>query len=402
MVQTIKPVGFSQTWTFFEGEWHEGNVPIMGPRTHAAWLGSSVFDGARAFEGVAPDLDLHCARVNQSAINFMSEARRRYRDLAGAGARGHRPFRGQRRALHPADVLGARRAAAAACCSIRRRRTGACASTRRRCRKPTGFAITLSPFRRPTMECAPVDAKAACLYPNNSRALIEAQSRGFDNCLVLDMLGNVAEFANSNVFMAKDGVVFTPVPNGTFLNGITRQRVIELLRGDGVTVVESDRCAMPISRQPTKSSQPAISPRSLPITRIDDRALQPGPFYTQGAQALLGLCPRLSGNSGKVSSAEGARQGSGPVQHQFGVGQVGKARPMRAFEIFAAARFGKNAGETGEPARSHRQGLKSCRVGSGPGRWRRRIARSRRCRGNRSVASPAARSIRGGCASATG
>jgi branched-subunit amino acid aminotransferase/4-amino-4-deoxychorismate lyase len=40
----------------------------------------------------------------------------------------------------------------------------------------------------------------------------------------LDMLGNVAEFGNSNVFMAKDGVVYTPAPNGTFLNGIARQR----------------------------------------------------------------------------------------------------------------------------------------------------------------------------------
>jgi branched-subunit amino acid aminotransferase/4-amino-4-deoxychorismate lyase len=45
-------------------------VPIMGPRTHGLWLGSTVFDGARAFEGVTPDLDRHCARVNQSAINF--------------------------------------------------------------------------------------------------------------------------------------------------------------------------------------------------------------------------------------------------------------------------------------------------------------------------------------------
>lgn len=54
----------------FFGAWHEGNVPIMGPRTHGAWLGSTVFDGARAFEGVAPGLDLHCARVNHSARNF--------------------------------------------------------------------------------------------------------------------------------------------------------------------------------------------------------------------------------------------------------------------------------------------------------------------------------------------
>ena len=63
----VAQAGWSKTWTFFEGDWHEGNMPIMGPRTHAAWLGSSVFDGARAFEGVTPDLDLHCARVNDSA-----------------------------------------------------------------------------------------------------------------------------------------------------------------------------------------------------------------------------------------------------------------------------------------------------------------------------------------------
>ena len=59
--------GWTKTWTFYEGDWHEGNVPIMGVRDHAAWLCSSVFDGARTFEGVSPDLDLHCARVNASA-----------------------------------------------------------------------------------------------------------------------------------------------------------------------------------------------------------------------------------------------------------------------------------------------------------------------------------------------
>ena len=60
----------SATWTFFEGDWHEGNVAIMGPRTHAAWLGSMVFDGARAFDGLAPDLDRHMARINESARRF--------------------------------------------------------------------------------------------------------------------------------------------------------------------------------------------------------------------------------------------------------------------------------------------------------------------------------------------
>ena len=44
--------GWSDTWTWIDGTWHEGNPPIMGPRTHASWLGSSVFDGARFFDGV--------------------------------------------------------------------------------------------------------------------------------------------------------------------------------------------------------------------------------------------------------------------------------------------------------------------------------------------------------------
>src|SRR6516162_71041 len=58
---------WSETFTFLDGEWLEGNRAIVGPRTHAFWLGSSVFDGARAFEGVTPDLDKHCARLNRSA-----------------------------------------------------------------------------------------------------------------------------------------------------------------------------------------------------------------------------------------------------------------------------------------------------------------------------------------------
>ncbi len=58
---------WSKTWTYIDGEWVDGNPPVVGPRSHALWLGSCVFDGARAFEGVAPDLDMHCARVNDSA-----------------------------------------------------------------------------------------------------------------------------------------------------------------------------------------------------------------------------------------------------------------------------------------------------------------------------------------------
>ena len=109
---------------------------------------------------------------------------------------------------------------------------------------------------------------------------MEAQARGFNNCLLLDMLGNVAEFGNSNVFMAKDGVVCTPAPNGTFLNGITRQRVIDLLRGNGVTVIEATLSYADFLGADEIFSSGNFA-KVAPVIRIDDRSLQPGPFYNQ-------------------------------------------------------------------------------------------------------------------------
>ncbi len=149
--------------------------------------------------------------------------------------------------------------------------------------KPVGSAITLSPFRRPTADTAPVGAKAGCLYPNNARALIEAANRGFDNCLMRDMLGNIAEFGTANVFMARDGVVETPVANGTFLNGITRQRVIALLREAGVPVVEKTLSYADFQAADEIFSSGNYAKLS-PVTRIDDRSLQPGPFYRQARE----------------------------------------------------------------------------------------------------------------------
>ncbi|MGA7803402.1 branched-chain amino acid aminotransferase [Bradyrhizobium sp.] len=270
---------YSRTWTFFEGDWHEGNAPIMGPRTHAAWLGSVVFDGARAFEGTAPDLDRHCARVNQSATNF------KLKPIVETGAWIELAREGIARfdagaELYIRPMYWAENGSGGGVLFDPETTNWCLCLYEAPMPQPTGLAITLSPFRRPTMECAPVDAKAACLYPNNSRALIEAASRGFNNCLMLDLLGNVAEFGNSNVFMAKDGVVYTPAPNGTFLNGITRQRVIDLLRGDGVTVIETT-LRYEEFRQADEIFSSGNFAKLAPVTRIDDRALQLGPFYTR-------------------------------------------------------------------------------------------------------------------------
>jgi branched-chain amino acid aminotransferase len=279
----FKPAVFSKTWTFFDGDWHDGNAPIMGARTHAAWLGSMVFDGARAFEGVTPDLDLHCARVNRSAESFQLKALLSVEEWIALAREGLRRFDKQDelyiRPMYWAETgsLGGVRhdpESTRWCLTIYQASMP----------KPTGGSLTLSPFRRPTLECMPLEAKAGCLYPNNARAIIEAQSRGFDNCLMRDMLGNVAELGTANVFMAKDGVVHTPAANGTFLNGITRQRVIKLLREDGVTVVETTLSYADFQGADEIFSTGNFSKVS-PYTRIDDRALQPGPFYRK-ARAL--------------------------------------------------------------------------------------------------------------------
>lgn len=99
--------------------------------------------------------------------------------------------------------------------------------------------LTTTSFRRPVLADNVVNAKAGCLYPNNARMLLEAKTKGFDNALVADAMGNVAETATANVFMVRDGVVYTPIPNGTFLAGITRARHIKNMRENGITVVET-------------------------------------------------------------------------------------------------------------------------------------------------------------------
>jgi branched-chain amino acid aminotransferase len=273
----------SGTWTFFEGQWHEGNVQIMGSRTHAAWLASMVFDGARFFEGVAPDIDLHCARVNRSAKAMgldptqepgaIVELVREGAKKCGSDAALYvRPMYwgigdGPSAILPDPDDVGF-------CHCLYEMPLP----------ETNGLSVTSTWVRHPSIENAPTDAKAGCLYPSNWRALRDAHSRGFDNALVCDGLCNVAETATSNVFMAKYGVVKTPIANGSFLNGITRQRVIALLRAIGVSVLETTlRYDDFLAADEIFTSGNAA--KVMPVIRIDSRDLLPGPFYTEARKA---------------------------------------------------------------------------------------------------------------------
>jgi len=224
--------------TYFEGQWQRGDAMIMRAADHGSWLGTTVFDGARRFDGLTPDLEAHCARVNRSAEALMITPTKSTAEMVEIIREGlsHYPkeapiyIRPMYWAIE-GDELGI---------VPRPNATGFAVSLEEIPMAPPEAATTLTRtrFRRPVLEDNVVNAKAGCLYPNNARMLAEARAKGFGNALVADAMGNVAESASANVFMVRDGELFTPIPNGTFLAGITRARHMANLRGAGMKVHE--------------------------------------------------------------------------------------------------------------------------------------------------------------------
>ncbi|MCJ8310923.1 MAG: branched-chain amino acid aminotransferase [Rhizobiaceae bacterium] len=283
---------FSETWTYMDDAWHEGNVPVVGAREHAFWLGSSVFDGARAFEGVTPDLDLHCARVNKSAEALGLKPTKTDQEIYDLCREGVAKF-DKDAALYIRPMYFATQGGPLAVAALPESTKFLLSIYVTPMPSPTaGLTVTVSPFRRPTQECMPLDAKAGCLYPNNARALVEANSRGFQNAILLDFLGNVAELATANIFMVKDGVVFTPAANGTFLSGITRHRVISLLDEAGYDVRQTTLKIADFEEADEIFSTGNMA-KVMPVIKFQERDLQPGPvaakardLYWQYAHAI--------------------------------------------------------------------------------------------------------------------
>ncbi|MEM9796731.1 MAG: branched-chain amino acid aminotransferase [Pseudomonadota bacterium] len=262
--------------TWFDGTWHDGDAMVMRAADHGIWQGSSVFDGARRFEGVTPDLEKHCARVNRSAEALMVKpvlTPEQMVELFHEGLEGFAPgeavyIRPMYWAIHGSDVGVAP--------SDVETGVALCLETVPMPAAEATTTLTTTRFRRPVLEDAVCDAKAGCLYPNNARMLVEARSKGFGNALVADAMGNVAESATSNVFIVKDGEVFTPVANGTFLAGITRARHMENLAADGVAVHETV-----LSFDDVRDADEVFLSGNLakvtPVTAFDDRQYQVGP-----------------------------------------------------------------------------------------------------------------------------
>jgi branched-chain amino acid aminotransferase len=262
------------TLTYSRGAWFIGNPPLLGPHAHSVWLGSAVFDGARAFDGCAPDLDLHCDRVVRSARMMGLDPVLTGPEITELAWDGISRFPAGTH-LYICPLFYADRGFVLPDPASTQ---FALTVTLSPLAEPTGFSATVSSFRRPDPSMAPTGAKAACLYPNVARAYREALQKGFDIGVSLDPEGNVAEFSFTNLFCVKGGRAFTPAPNGTFLNGLTRQRVIQLLRDDGLTVEETT-----LTVQDVKSADEVFATGNYQkvswCRRIDDAAFAKGPVY---------------------------------------------------------------------------------------------------------------------------
>lgn len=262
--------------TYFEGRWHDGDVPVMRAADHGSWLGTNVFDGARYAHGVTPDLLAHCERVNASARAFMIEPTVTAEDMVEIVKEGLESYP-KKAAVYIRPMYWAIDGGPSVVLT-KPGRTGFAVCLEEIPLAPPEATVTLgrTRFRRPTIESALVNAKAGALYPNNARMLAEVQARGFQNALVADAMGNVAETATSNVFMVRDGEIMTPVPNGTFLAGITRARHIANLAEAGETVTETV-----LTFEDFESADEVFVTGNMhkitPVTAFEDTRYQPGP-----------------------------------------------------------------------------------------------------------------------------
>ena len=216
--------------------WREANVHIL---THAMHYASAVFEGMRAYDGRIFELSQHSQRLIDSAaiLGFQLPWTREQIDaacretLAASGLVDAymRPiaWRGSEQMGVSAQKTKPHMAIA---CWTWGAYFGAEALDK-------GLRLNIAPWRRPAPYTAPTKSKAAGLYMICTLSKHAAEDAGYQDALMLDWRGQVAEATGANIFFVKDGVLHTPTPD-CFLDGITRRTVIGLARERGLTIVE--------------------------------------------------------------------------------------------------------------------------------------------------------------------
>ena len=139
-----------------------------------------------------------------------------------------------------------------------------------------GIRLCTSEWKRPSPECAPIHSKAAGLYMICTLSKHKAETAGYDDALMLDWRGQIAETTGANIFLVQDGVMHTPIPD-CFLDGITRRTVMGLARARGIEIVE--RVVMPDDLSRTDEIfVTGTAAEVTPVGEIDGQKFEVGPI----------------------------------------------------------------------------------------------------------------------------
>ena len=142
-----------------------------------------------------------------------------------------------------------------------------------------GIRLKLSEWKRPSPETIPTKSKAAGLYMICTLSKHQAESEGFDDALMLDYRGRIAEATGANIFFVRDGALHTPTPD-CFLDGITRRTVIDLARARGIEVIE--RAIMPEEMVDfSECFLTGTAAEVTPVSSIDRYQFTPGTICAQ-------------------------------------------------------------------------------------------------------------------------
>ena len=226
-------------WIWFDGKmvpWREAEVHVL---THALHYASSVFEGQRAYNGKIFKLTEHSQRLRNSAallgfdlpwsVEQIDAACDEVLELNGHTDAYMRPV-----AWRGSESMGVAPGNTQAHLAIAAWEWGKYYDPRI---SENGIRLDIAPWRRPAPYTAPTESKAAGLYMICTLSKQHAEQRGFNDALMLDWRGRVAEATGANVFFARDGELHTPTPD-CFLDGITRRTIVDLAQRRGIAVNE--------------------------------------------------------------------------------------------------------------------------------------------------------------------
>ncbi len=224
-------------WVWMDGSFvphREAKVHVL---THALHYASCVFEGERAYDGLVFKSREHSERLHQSAriLGFdvpfsVNEIDKIKRELVVK--QGFENCYIRALAWRGAEQMGIATARGDVRVAVSAWEWGDYFPD-----KMKGIRLMIAPWRRPAPDTAPANAKAAGLYMICTLSRHAAIDAGFDDAMMFDWRGQIAEATGANIFFVRDGALHTPTPD-CFLNGITRQTVIALARQRGVEVVE--------------------------------------------------------------------------------------------------------------------------------------------------------------------